>query len=274
MEFLFLNKIRHLQDEINRIIIKFDYYHQFIPAMKKLFTLLILLNTFMFLFAQEEYSKTGIENFPDYLLGNSSFSYKQNHGNVSILDVGLFDLNYGITDYISVDVGTAPLVLLIPLLVPHASNYALPFWAKAKISVPVWQKKLYIGGGGYYVSVLSYYSEEGGKLPWAYMPYGGITYGSRDNNISVNLYIPVSEEIGMNSIRVFHLAGKKKWKSHTHFIGEFVYFRKVKEKSGFIGIILGANTQRPKAGWDYGFMFMPRVEPPIPIPILRLTYPF
>ncbi len=242
--------------------------------MKKLFTLLILWNAFMFLFAQEKYSKTGIENFPDYLLGNSSFSYKKNHGNVSILDVGLVDLNYGITDYISVDIGTAPLVLLIPLLVSEANNYALPFWAKAKISAPLWQKKLYAGAGGYYISILSYYTPKEGKVPKAYMPYGGITYGSRDNNISVNLYLPASEEIGMNSIRVLHLAGKKKWKSHTHFIGEFVYFRKVKEKSGYIAVILGANTKRPKAGWDYGFVFIPDADPLIPVPIIRLIYPF
>lgn len=158
------------------------------------------------------------------------------------------NVNYGISDHISIGGGVIPLFLF--------GTSETPIWLQPKVTFPIQERLFYVGGGAMIGGVVGVDTEPIGLF------YGSATIGNRDKNVSVSLGYgyagseiadtPVINISGMTRIaRKFYLLSENyivpgandgvlmsfgaRWVSETIAI-DFGLFRPLKGAGGIVGV--------------------------------------
>ncbi len=192
-----------------------------------------------------------------YFFGPNGYGLEKGKGYYENTWVFFNQVSYGFNDYFTLGVGVMPLFLF--------GGAPTPVWITPKVQFPVVEDKLNIGAGVLAVAILP---EEG----MAAVPYGVITYGSRDNNITLGVGYGFSEN-GWAEIPTFSLSGMKRLSKKTYFMTENYYLNIDGESIGLIS--LGARTVQKKLAISYGLIFpIADIGSFIAIPWLGINVPF
>jgi hypothetical protein len=111
-----------------------------------------------------------------YFWGPSGYGLSSGTGYYQNVDLVANQVAYGFTNHFSVTAGVMPLWFLF--------NPTTNFWIMPKVSAPLVREKINVSGGFYFGSSVSKYGAgpgENGIL----LGYGVLTFGSRDNNVSI-----------------------------------------------------------------------------------------
>jgi len=109
-----------------------------------------------------------------YLFGPSALGLRQGEGYYQNTWIFFNNVNYGISDNLSLGAGTVPVFLF--------GVSAVPLWLLPKISVATPAENLHVAAGAVLGGVIG--ADDGGG---AGIVYGLTTYGTRDNNVSVGV---------------------------------------------------------------------------------------
>ncbi|NOR75639.1 MAG: hypothetical protein GQ525_10815 [Draconibacterium sp.] len=192
-----------------------------------------------------------------YFWSPNGYGLKKGEGYYQNIWVLWNQFSYGLSDNFSVGGGVVPLFLF--------GGGSTPVFATAKLSVPVVENKLNIGGGAILGTVLG---EEGMGFG---ILFGMSTFGTPDNNVTLGLgYGFLGEEWA--TAPMVNVNGMFRVTSRGYFITENYYFPAGGEN--MIVFSLGGRWIIKKAALDYGFVLPTNVGSFIAIPWLGFTIPF
>ena len=166
------------------------------------------------------------------------------------------NVNYGVSDNVSIGAGTIPIFLF------GASS--VPIWILPKLSIPVSVDNLQFGAGALIGGVIG---EESGGFGLA---YGNATYGDRDKNLTVGLGYAYAGDTWSNTPLV-NISGLYRSSINIQWIAE-IYFLPGIEGSG-VGIF-GARWAPERFAVDFGLARPLSATGFIGVPWLGVTIPF
>jgi hypothetical protein len=193
-----------------------------------------------------------------YLFAPNGYGLRAGEGYYQNIMVVVNQVSVGITDNISIGVGTIPLFLF---------GTSSPVWLLPKVSFPVIKDKFNLGAGALVGSVLGEESEGFGIV------YGISTFGSRDKNISLGLGYGYAAGDWAQTPTVT-LSGMLRTGNRGYLLTENYL---ISTGDGSIGLItLGGRRIIKKVGLDFGLVFPAGsdVNTFLAIPFLGLTVPF
>jgi hypothetical protein len=154
---------------------------------------------------------------------------KKGEGNYQNFMVGLNSVQYGITDNFSLGAG-----LEIISLVVSGSPGAIYIQPKLSYS---FSEKFHVSGGTYLFS-----GNFGNSSELVILPFGNLTYGNRDNNVTIGTFISTQR----NSGQLILIGGQIRAAKKLGFIGE-VYF-----SEGVALVTLGARFMTETFNLNFG----------------------
>ncbi len=166
------------------------------------------------------------------------------------------NVNYGVSDNVSIGAGTIPIFLF------GASS--VPIWILPKLSIPIAADNLQLGAGALIGGVIG---EESGGFGLA---YGNATYGDRDKNLTVGLGYAYAGNTWSNTPLV-NISGLYRSSINIQWIAE-IYFLPGIEGSG-VGIF-GARWAPERFAVDFGLARPLSAAGFIGVPWLGVTIPF
>lgn len=172
-----------------------------------------------------------------YFLTPSGYGLKS--GDIIIESSGfLFNhVNIGISDYASIQFGTAPIFLL--------EEGVLPVWVMPKVSIPIVKDKVNFGVGAFLSK--SFFADKPSMVNYG---LGVLSIGSRNSNVSFSLGYGGSQ-LSPNSF-VFILSGMSRLNSKTYIMTENIYI-----PGGPLILSVGARSFSGRVGIDYGIFILP-----------------
>lgn len=166
-------------------------------------------------------------------------------------------VSVGVSDYFSFGAGLVPLFLF--------AGAPTPVWITPKLSIPVVENKINIGGGGLFATVLGEENVSFGIL------YGISTFGSRDKNLSIGLGYGYAGN-DWASTPTFTVSGMIRTSRRGYFLTENYFIGGSEEN--LLLLSFGGRRIIKKSGLDFG-LFIPANTGGefIAIPWLGLTIP-
>ena len=189
----------------------------------------------------------------------NGYGLKQNEGYYQNVWIFFNQFSIGITDNISLGIGTAPMFLF--------GGEATPVWLLPKVSIPLVKDKLNIAGGALIGTIL------GGETTGYGIVYSTTTYGSKDNNMSLGLgWGYIDNEFAKNPVINFSAIARTG--PRGYFITENYYFPS--EGTSLTLISIGGRRLIKSVGLDYGLIFpiSEDIDSFAAMPWLGLTVPF
>lgn len=167
------------------------------------------------------------------------------------------NVNYGVSDHVSIGAGMVPLFLL--------GEFNLPLWLLPKVSIPVSTDNIHVGAGALLGGVVGV---DGGGFG---IVYGNTTFGNRDKNLTLGLGYGYAGTEWSNTPLV-NISGLIRTGQKFYWLAE-VYFLPGIEGSGFG--IFGARWAPERFAVDFG-LARPVTEAGgiIGVPRLGITIPF
>ncbi|MCH2450521.1 MAG: hypothetical protein MK198_10285 [Gracilimonas sp.] len=108
-----------------------------------------------------------------YLISTNAFGLRKGEGYYQNTWIFFNNVNFGVTDHISLGGGLVPTFLF--------GSGSMPVWIMPKISIPIANESVHIAAGGLFGGVLGEVHTGLGLV------YGTATVGNRDNNLSLGL---------------------------------------------------------------------------------------
>ena len=193
-----------------------------------------------------------------YLFSPNGYGLRAGEGYYQNILVVVNQVSVGITDNVSIGLGTVPLFLF---------GASTPVWLLPKVSFPVVKDKFNLGAGALVGSVLGEDSEGFGIV------YGISTFGSRDKNISLGLGYGYAAGDWARTPTIT-LSGMLRTGNRGYLLTENYL---IGTGDGSIGLItLGGRRIIKKVGLDFGLVIPAGsdINTFIAIPFLGLTVPF
>ncbi|QNF32450.1 hypothetical protein HUW51_06800 [Adhaeribacter swui] len=193
-----------------------------------------------------------------YLFSPNGYGLRAGEGYYQNIMVVVNQISVGITDNVSIGLGTVPLFLF---------GTSTPVWVLPKVSFPVVKDKFNVGAGALVGTVMGEESAGFGIV------YGITTLGSRDKNISLGLGYGYA---GGDWARTptFTLSGMLRTGNRGYLLTENYL---IGSADGSIGLITcGGRRIIKKVGLDFGLVLPTgsEIDTFIAIPFLGLTVPF
>lgn len=152
-----------------------------------------------------------------YLFGTNGLSLKKGEGYYQNAWIFFNNLNYGLSENVSVGAGFVPVFLF--------GVNSLPVWIMPKVSIPLRTENLHVAVGGLFGGVIGV--DDGFGLGIA---YGVVSYGNSDSNVTLGMGLGYAGgDWGKNPI--FTLSGMHRIKNKLYLISEN-YFVFVDDESG------------------------------------------
>jgi len=198
-----------------------------------------------------------------YFFGPTVHGLQKGEGYYQNTWILLNQVNFGITNYLSLGGGIMPLFLI--------AGGPTPVWLTPKLSVPVAREKVHLGAGMLFAHVLGDGSSFG-------IAYGASTFGNRESNLTLGAGWGFS---GYDSDWVWSdrvtlmLSGMTRVGKRTYLLTENYYLNLGEGES--IGIImLGGRSVQKRLAVDYGLVLPVGTDLGefIAIPWLSITLPF
>lgn len=192
-----------------------------------------------------------------YLFSTNAIGLKPKEGYYQNTWVFFNNINYGLSNNISLGAGMVPTFLF------GASS--MPIWFMPKVSIPVAKKNLHFAAGGLFGGIVG---EESVGLGLA---YGIATLGNTDNNVSLGIGYGYGDgEWGDSPF--FNLSGMYRMTRKTYFISENYFFSFGEFSTGLISAAIRWAPENFAV--DFG-LFRPTVDADmIGFPWLGVTLPF
>lgn len=108
-----------------------------------------------------------------YLFSTNALGLRKGEGYYQNIWIFFNNLNFGITDHISLGGGLVPTFLL--------GSGSMPLWVMPKVSIPIANESVHFSAGGLFGGVLGEVNAGVG------LAYGMTTVGNRDNNLSLGI---------------------------------------------------------------------------------------
>jgi len=152
--------------------------------------------------------------YSDYLLGPNHFAYPVGHGQFKIAEIFLAGAELGLSENLSLGLYTSPAIIVLGGVF---GTLAVPVLVHGHFVTPIFSKYVHGGVGAYYLVIFT-----SNEPPFHFAaPYGGLTIGTPDNNLTVNVFVLKGESTEKITFNTFHVGGKVKLSRRYHFIGEF-----------------------------------------------------
>jgi hypothetical protein len=165
-----------------------------------------------------------------YLFATNGLGLKKGEGYYQNTWIFFNNLNFGITDNISLGGGIVPTFLF--------GVSATPIWVLPKVSIPLANNKLHAAVGGLFGGVIGGGVDSFG----AGLAYGVLTYGNRDHNATVGIGFGYGGgEWGR--IPIFTISGMTRVKKKLYLISENYFFT---SDGGGLGMISAALRWSPE----------------------------
>ena len=191
----------------------------------------------------------------------NGYNLKQGEGYYQNVWIFFNQGSIGITDNISIGVGTVPLFLF--------AATSSPFWLTPKVSIPIVENKFNIGAGALLGSVIGERNAGFGLV------YGVATVGSRNKNASLGMGWGYAGGMWA-STPVVSIGGMLRISKNAYLLSEN-YIIPIDNSRTFALIMLGSRIMVRKVGLDFGLV-TPRVSDEndgyFALPWLGLTVPF
>ncbi len=174
-----------------------------------------------------------------YFLGTSGYNLKKGEGYYGNTWIFFNEINYGITDNLSIGAGTIPLFIF--------NGAPTPVWLKTKVSLPIVKNKINISGGAMAGAIIGeeFYSDN--TFLWL---YSAGTLGSKEKNISFSINFIYGG--GGWSPALFTLSGKYKVSHRTYLLTDNYLSFDTNGLGDGIFSFLGARTAFKGISLDYG----------------------
>lgn len=203
-----------------------------------------------------------VDNFQTtrYLFSPNGFGLKRGEAYYQNVWVLFNQASIGISDHISVGIGTMPIYLF--------GGSTVPLWVTPKLSLPL-SEKVHLGAGVMYVHIWDAnwdFDSDGGGVG-----YGVLTIGSRDKNISFGTGVGFGGDGGRRP--VITVATMHRMRRGGYLITESYFFSTSGDPVALISI--GGRQILKNVGLDYGG-FLPIIQgsrQPFVLPWLGLTVP-
>lgn len=192
-----------------------------------------------------------------YFFGTNALGLPKGEGYYQNTWIFLNNVNYGLSNNVSIGAGTVPVFLF--------GASAFPVWVLPKVSISTPQKNLHLAGGALFGGVLGTDSGTGGLL------YGVSTVGSRDHNASLGVGYGLANGDVSNTPAIT-LSGMTRVGRTTYLLSEN-YFFPATDGGGIISF--GVRWAPENFAVDFG-LFRPLSETGnfIGFPWLGVTIPF
>lgn len=194
-----------------------------------------------------------------YFFGTNGYGLRKGEAYYQNTWILFNQINYGITNHISIGGGLVPLFLF--------AGAPTPVFITPKVTLPVVKDKVNLGAGVLYAYVLG---EEFGFG----ITYGTISFGNRDNNLTLGGGWAFSDSQWANS-PTLTLSGMTRVGRKTYLLTENYYIG-ISEDSSLGIISLGGRSVQKKLAVDYGLFFPVGADIGafIAIPWLGIAVPF
>ena len=192
-----------------------------------------------------------------YFYSPNGYGLKKGEGYYQNIWVLVNQVSVGITDYITMGVGTVPVFLF--------GEPILPLWITPKVSIPIVKDKFNVGAGALLFSLI-------GEDETFGLVYGVATYGDRNTNVNVGVGYAFTEDGWAKkptiTISTMLRTGKK-----GYFISENFIINDGNET--IVLLSFGGRTVWPRMSLDYGLVIPVNVGAGlIAIPWLGFVIPF
>jgi len=194
-----------------------------------------------------------------YFFGTNGYGLRKGEAYYQNTWILFNQVNYGITNHISIGGGLVPLFLF--------AGAPTPVFITPKVTVPILKDKVNLGAGVLYAYVLG---EEFGFG----ITYGTLTFGNLDNNLTLGAGWAFSDAAWANS-PTLTLSGMTRIGRKAYLITENYYIGLSEDSS--LGIIsLGGRSVQKKLAVDYGLFFPVGADIGsfVAIPWLGIAVPF
>jgi hypothetical protein len=194
-----------------------------------------------------------------YFFGTNGYGLRKGEAYYQNTWILFNQVNYGITNHISIGGGLVPLFLF--------AGAPTPVFITPKVTVPIVKDKVNLGAGVLYAYVL------GEEFSFG-ITYGTLTFGNRDNNLTLGAGWAFSDAEWANS-PTLTLSGMTRVGRKAYLITENYYIGLSEDSS--LGIIsLGGRSVQKKLAVDYGLVFPVGADIGsfVAIPWLGIAVPF
>lgn len=193
-----------------------------------------------------------------YLFSTNALGLRKGEGYYQNTWVFFNNVNFGVTDHISLGGGLIPTFLF--------GSGSVPVWIMPKVSIPIANESLHIAAGGLFGGVLG---EENAGLG---LVYGTATVGNRDNNLSFGLGYGYADGRWAD-IPFINVSGMYRLSRNTFFISENYFVIADGETFGVLSVALRWAPENFAV--DFGLLRPTDVGGElIGIPWLGVTIPF
>lgn len=198
-----------------------------------------------------------------YFFGPNVYGLKKGEGYYQNTWILLNQVNYGITNYLSLGGGIMPLFLF--------AGSPTPVWLTPKLSVPVVRDKFNLGAGVLFAHVLGDGSSFG-------IAYGASTFGNRESNLTLGAgwgFSAYDSNWDWADRVTLMLSGMTRVGKKTYLITEN-YYLNLGEGDSFGIIMLGGRSVQKRLAIDYGLVLPLGTDLGefLAIPWLSITLPF
>lgn len=177
-----------------------------------------------------------------YFWAPNGYGLKKGEGYYQNIMILANQVSYGFSDHFTMGLGTIPLFLFADI------RDQTPFWITPKFSIPINKDKTNIGVGALIGGAKD--------LGFGALFFSSFTFGSRDNNVSLNIGYGKFDG-GWSNSPTISICGMKRVSRRTYLLTENYYIGGEDEDIGIISF--GARTVWDKISLDYG-LFAPIVE--------------
>ncbi len=193
-----------------------------------------------------------------YFWAPNGYGLKKGEGYYQNVWVMFNQLSYGFNDYFSAGIGTMPLFLF--------GGMPTPFWITPKVSIPIIKNKLNIGVGAMAGVIV------GDEVAFA-IPYGVITYGDKNTNVTFGTGFGIFNEGNMEK-PIYTLAGITRISKSSYLLTENYYIHA--DDFSVIMLSAGGRTVWNRISLDYSLVFPVSSDMNnfVAIPWLSLVIPF
>jgi hypothetical protein len=193
-----------------------------------------------------------------YLFATNAIGLKSGQGYYQNTWIFFNNVNYGVTDNVSLGVGIVPIFLF--------GAGALPIWIMPKVSIPVQSESFHLAAGGLFGGILG---EDAGGLG---IVYGVGTVGNADRNLSVGLGYGYAGSEWSNT-PFFNISAMTRTSRTTYVITENYFFAAGDANIALLSIALRYANERLAV--DFGLVRPTDVGGDfIAFPWLGITVPF
>lgn len=193
-----------------------------------------------------------------YLFSTNALGLRKGEGYYQNTWVFFNNVNFGVTDHISLGGGLTPTFLF--------GSGSVPVWIMPKVSIPIANESLHIAAGGLFGGVLG---EENAGMG---LVYGTATVGNRDNNLSFGLGYGYADGRWAD-IPLINVSGMYRLSRNTFFISENYFVIADGETFGVLSVALRWAPENFAV--DFGLLRPTDVGGElIGIPWLGVTIPF